>query len=40
VGKPKMPEYYLICPNIFGHFVPKFGEIHSISGERKKVLTW
>jgi len=19
-GKQKMPEYYLICPNIFGHF--------------------
>jgi len=37
-GKRKMPEYYLICPNIFGHFVSKLGEIQSFSGE--KVIIW
>jgi len=37
-GKRKMPEYNLIFPNIFGHFVPKFGEIQSFSEERNKVL--
>jgi len=33
-----MPEYYLICPNIFGHFVSKLGEIQTFYGERKDGL--
>jgi len=39
-GKRKISEYYLICPNIFGYFVPKLGEIQSFFEKEKKVLTW
>jgi len=38
-GKEKFPNI-ISLPKSFGYFVPKFDEIQSFSGERKKVLTW